>query len=303
MRGAVLSTAPRCLYSTSVSNQVDAGSRERYDLEVQASGSSCTAFVDGVQIGGTQTITAHQTDTYHGLYVFQSTDHLFENFSVLAEADAEAVGWLGDPGYVTEAAVMRRLEYVRARWYQAGGPGWLSLDPIGLGGGDVNLYRYVANSPLTVRDPSGLDWLDSTTNLSAGWGDTLSGGLIGIIRRLLGVDQVVDRSSGAYVAGQIIGSVHAVCLSGAAVLRPGTAAEQVVTHWNTPETISPGTIRPGSWVMTGGATRRNFVFAGVWRRYPYAQRITTTVPRSALKWPSGGLERWKGLIGQRIYSP
>jgi RHS repeat-associated protein len=123
---------------------------------VRASGSNCTAFVDGVQIGGTQTITAHQTDTYHGLYVFQSTDHLFENFSVLAEADAEPVGWLGDPGYYTEAAVMRRLEYVRARWYQAGGPGWMSKDRLGLGGGDVNLYRYVKNRPLVAKDPSGL---------------------------------------------------------------------------------------------------------------------------------------------------
>jgi RHS repeat-associated protein len=127
-----------------------------YVLEVRASGSNCTAFVDGVQIGGTQTITAHQTDTYHGLYVFQSTDHLFENFSVLAEADAEPVGWLGDPGYVTEAAVMRRLSYVRARWYQAGGPGWLSQDPIGLRRDDVNLYAYVRNNPLSRLDPSGL---------------------------------------------------------------------------------------------------------------------------------------------------
>jgi hypothetical protein len=52
---------------------------------------------------------------------------------------------------------MRRLEYVRARWYQAGGPGWLSKDPIGLRGGDVNLYRYVRNRPLVLTDPSGLE--------------------------------------------------------------------------------------------------------------------------------------------------
>jgi hypothetical protein len=38
----------------------------------------------------------------------------------------------------------------------AGGPGWLSKDPIGLGGGDVNLYRYVRNRPLVAVDPSGL---------------------------------------------------------------------------------------------------------------------------------------------------
>jgi RHS repeat-associated protein len=126
-----------------------------YDLEVRASGSNCSAYVDGMQIGGTQTFTNYQTNTYHGFHVFQSTDHLFENFSVLAEADAEPVGWLGDPGYYTEAAVMRRLEYVRARWYQAGGPGWLSKDPLELGGGDVNLYRYAASNPLVFVDPEG----------------------------------------------------------------------------------------------------------------------------------------------------
>ncbi len=34
--------------------------------------------------------------------------------------------------------------------------GFLSSDPIGHAGGDYNLYRYVANSPLTHTDPSGL---------------------------------------------------------------------------------------------------------------------------------------------------
>jgi RHS repeat-associated protein len=149
---------------------------QTYDLEVRASGSQCTAYVDGVPIGSPQTITDDQTNTYHGLFVFQSTDHLFENFSVLAEADAEPVGWLGDPGYVTEAAVMRRLEYVRARWYQAGGPGWLSKDPIGLRGGDVNLYRYVANRPLVLADPSGFQVGNLLTlcQIGAGTGGTRS---------------------------------------------------------------------------------------------------------------------------------
>jgi hypothetical protein len=34
---------------------------------------------------------------------------------------------------------------------------WLSEDPIGFAGGDVNLYRYVHNDPTTFTDPSGLE--------------------------------------------------------------------------------------------------------------------------------------------------
>src|SRR5690606_27852821 len=42
----------------------------------------------------------------------------------------------------------------RARWTQNGR--WLSEDPIGFDGGDVNLRRYVGNSPTSATDPSGL---------------------------------------------------------------------------------------------------------------------------------------------------
>ncbi len=42
------------------------------------------------------------------------------------------------------------------RWYDAAVGRWLSEDPIGFGGGDESLYRYVGNGPLTNADPSGL---------------------------------------------------------------------------------------------------------------------------------------------------
>jgi RHS repeat-associated protein len=71
-------------------------------------------------------------------------------------SDTSALGWLGDPGYFGEAGLARPLYYVRARWYVAGGPGWLSQDPLGLGGRDVNLYRYVQNRPVSMADPTGL---------------------------------------------------------------------------------------------------------------------------------------------------
>jgi uncharacterized protein RhaS with RHS repeats len=35
---------------------------------------------------------------------------------------------------------------------------FLSSDPIGFGGGDTNLYRYVGNNPIRYNDPSGLKY-------------------------------------------------------------------------------------------------------------------------------------------------
>lgn len=48
------------------------------------------------------------------------------------------------------------LQYNRARWYDSAVGRWLSEDPIGFGGGDYNLGRYVGNSATNAIDPSGL---------------------------------------------------------------------------------------------------------------------------------------------------
>jgi RHS repeat-associated protein len=47
------------------------------------------------------------------------------------------------------------LQYSRARWYDATIGRFISEDPIGFGGGNVNLYGYVRNNPLNGTDPSG----------------------------------------------------------------------------------------------------------------------------------------------------
>ena len=47
------------------------------------------------------------------------------------------------------------LYYYRARFYDPGTSRFISQDPIGFAGGDVNLQRYVGNHPLTSTDPSG----------------------------------------------------------------------------------------------------------------------------------------------------
>jgi RHS repeat-associated protein len=51
------------------------------------------------------------------------------------------------------------LYYYRARYYDPAAGRFLSEDTSGFGGGDVNLYRYVGNSPVSYIDPGGLDRL------------------------------------------------------------------------------------------------------------------------------------------------
>ncbi len=48
------------------------------------------------------------------------------------------------------------LYYYRARYYDSSIGRFLSEDPIGFEGGDVNLYSYVKNSPINFIDPFGL---------------------------------------------------------------------------------------------------------------------------------------------------
>jgi RHS repeat-associated protein len=67
------------------------------------------------------------------------------------------------------------LQYSRARWYDGNLGRFISEDPIGFRGGDVNLYGYVRNKSIKYKDPTGLT--SSTNawfliNFLTGTGDT-----------------------------------------------------------------------------------------------------------------------------------
>lgn len=54
------------------------------------------------------------------------------------------------------------LHYYRARWYDANLGRFISEDPIGFAGGDVNLFAYVQNNSLNFTDPKGLERYSSS---------------------------------------------------------------------------------------------------------------------------------------------
>ena len=56
------------------------------------------------------------------------------------------------------------LQFSRARFYDQGLGRFISEDPIGFGGGDINIYGYVKNGPVDSRDPFGLDDGDMNPN-------------------------------------------------------------------------------------------------------------------------------------------
>jgi RHS repeat-associated protein len=99
------------------------------------------------------------------------------------------------------------------RWYDPTVGRWLNQDPIGFGGGDANLSRYVGNSPVLNIDPTGLDWLDSTSDFFGGFGDTVTFGLTQRYREAIGADQFIDKTSGMYQGGQVAGEIENLGLS------------------------------------------------------------------------------------------
>ena len=50
------------------------------------------------------------------------------------------------------------LLYLRARYYDPEAGRFVSKDPIGFAGGDVNLYGYILGNPVNRVDLSGIIW-------------------------------------------------------------------------------------------------------------------------------------------------
>jgi len=136
------------------------------------------------------------------------------------EAFDQPFKFVGQYGVMTEPAA-DGIYYMRARYYDSTVGRFISEDPLGFEGGDVNLYAYVRNNPVNLIDPLGL-WAigdplpQGLVDFSAGFGDTLTSGfgltnLFGLpslteaARKGLNSNGVVDPCSGAYKGGELAG--------------------------------------------------------------------------------------------------
>jgi RHS repeat-associated protein len=83
------------------------------------------------------------------------TQYTYEPFGNTTVAGATSTNPLQYTGRENDGT---GLYYYRARYYSPRLQRFISEDPIGFGGGDVNLYAYVGNDPVNAKDPLGL-WL------------------------------------------------------------------------------------------------------------------------------------------------
>jgi RHS repeat-associated protein len=81
-------------------------------------------------------------------------------YGPFGETIASATPTQGSPfRYTAREYESDDLYFYRARFYDPQQSRFLSQDPLGLAGGDTNLYRYAANNPVHIADPSGeLAW-------------------------------------------------------------------------------------------------------------------------------------------------
>jgi RHS repeat-associated protein len=215
------------------------------------------------------------------------------------------------------------LYQVRYRYYHPLLGTWINRDPLGERF-DRNLYQCNYNNPIRIVDPTGLWGIqfgdfnigignpniafddDSWMDLANGAAATMDG-LIPVYDPLADLYQngdiwsddyepVSDWERNLYNQSHTSGEIAQVCLLSATLFRPLTRAKQPITHFG-------GPLQPGSWVMTGGPTARNWLMAGAKPNWllPGNQTVATALPGS-LRWPSGW--QWiKGFLGQRIYAP
>lgn len=96
------------------------------------------------------------------------------------------------------------LYYFRARYYDPEIGRFLSEDPLGFDGGDVNLYAYAANNPLRFNDPSG----NCPVCITAGIGALIGAGGGALTAAVQGknASEILFAAGAGAVAGGLIGS-------------------------------------------------------------------------------------------------
>lgn len=130
------------------------GDRLDQPLAMQRGGADYYFHADGL---GSIRLVTDAAGTVQNVYDYDA----FGNFLEREEAVESPYGFTGRE-YDEESG----LYFYRARYYSPELGRFVSEDPVGFAGRDVNLYRYVGNDPLNHTDPSGLIPLDTLWDLA-----------------------------------------------------------------------------------------------------------------------------------------
>jgi RHS repeat-associated protein len=143
------------------------------------------------------------------------------------------------------------LYYFRARYYDPTAGRFLTEDPNPLTR-QLNNYTFVENDPVNLLDPLGLDWLENLSNFSAGFGDNLTFGLTSKIRDWMGTNDLVDRCSGYYKAGEWSGVALTLAsgIAGGIKLAGAKGVGREFSHWIPNRMGGPRSIWNGNYVSS-----------------------------------------------------
>ncbi len=100
----------------------------------------------------------HQDHLNSVVALSNSAGNRVETYAYSSFGEPSQVSGLGNPFMYTgrEYESETGLSYLRERYYSPVQGRFISVDPIGFQGGDLNLYSYARNSPLNYIDPFGL---------------------------------------------------------------------------------------------------------------------------------------------------
>jgi len=101
--------------------------------------------------------------------------------------------------------------------------------------GGINAFAYAGSNPLAYMDPLGLWWFgdplpQGLVDFSAAWGDAVSFGITNQIRNAMGTNDVVDKCSAAYTAGEVFGIANAIAIGGAGGARSAAGRFPQFSH-------------------------------------------------------------------------
>lgn len=113
------------------------------------------------------------------------TSYLYEPFGATTQSGAASGNASKYTGREDDGT---GLYYYRARYYSPTLQRFISEDPIGFAGGDINLYSYVSNNPTNYNDPSGLSVWKTGIRVF-----TQSGELIASFRKPFSKDAKLDK--------------------------------------------------------------------------------------------------------------